>query len=88
MHPHGPHLQTVRDDAPLVHNITNFVAMNVMANVPLAVGASHAMVHAREEAAEFAGLAQALTVNIGTTDPDWGAASGQTLVVDGRLVCD
>lgn len=74
MHPPGPYLQTVRDTGPLVHNITNFVAMNVMANVLLAIGASPAMVHAREEAAEFAGLAQALTVNIGTADPDWGAA--------------
>jgi hydroxyethylthiazole kinase len=64
----------MRAAGPLVHNITNFVAMNVMANVLLAVGASPAMVHAREEAAEFAALAQALTVNIGTADPEWGAA--------------
>jgi hydroxyethylthiazole kinase len=64
----------MRDTAPLVHNITNFVAMNVMANVLIAVGASPAMVHAREEVGEFAALAQALTVNIGTADPDWGAA--------------
>ena len=70
----GTHLQTVRETGPLVHNITNFVAMNVMANVLLAIGASPAMVHARDEAAEFAGLAQALTVNIGTADPDWGEA--------------
>jgi hydroxyethylthiazole kinase len=64
----------MRDTAPLVHNITNFVAMNVMANVLIAVGASPAMVHAREEVGEFAALAQALTVNIGTADPEWGAA--------------
>jgi len=70
----GTYLHQMRATAPLVHNITNFVAMNVMANVLLAVGASPAMVHAREEAAEFAALAQALTVNIGTPDPDWGAA--------------
>lgn len=70
----GAYLARMRQAAPLVHNITNFVAMNVMANVLLAVGASPAMVHAREEAAEFAALAQALTVNIGTADPVWGAA--------------
>ncbi|WP_043846912.1 hydroxyethylthiazole kinase [Roseivivax marinus] len=70
----GYFLRTVRETGPLVHNITNFVAMNVMANVQLAIGASPAMVHAREEVAEFAGLAGALTVNIGTADPDWGAA--------------
>ena len=70
----GHHLAHLRAHPPLVHNITNFVAMNFMANVLLAVGASPAMVHARVEAAEFAALAQALTVNIGTADPDWGAA--------------
>jgi hydroxyethylthiazole kinase len=70
----GSQLAAVRDGSPLVHNITNFVAMNVMANVLLALGASPAMVHARAEVAEFAGLAQALTVNIGTADPEWGAA--------------
>ena len=69
----GQHLAAMREAAPLVHNITNFVAMNVQANVLLAVGASPAMVHAREEVAEFAGLAQALTVNIGTADAAWAA---------------
>ena len=43
------HLARVRETAPLIHNITNFVAMNAMANVLLAIGASPAMVHAREE---------------------------------------
>lgn len=70
----GQSLQQMRTAAPLVHNITNFVAMNPMANVLLAIGASPAMVHAREEVSDFAGLAQALTVNIGTADDAWGAA--------------
>jgi len=67
----------MRAQAPLVHNITNFVAMNTMANVLLAAGASPAMVHAREEVAEFAALAQALTVNVGTIDPIWAEAMEQ-----------
>ncbi|WP_416138406.1 hydroxyethylthiazole kinase [Halomonas sp. HK25] len=33
------HLSRVRERAPLVHNITNLVAMNTMANVLLAIGA-------------------------------------------------
>lgn len=70
----GQTLAIMRDTAPLVQNITNYVAMNVMANVLLAIGASPAMVHAREEAGEFAGLAQALSVNLGTFDPEWLAA--------------
>ena len=44
----GTHLATMRQTAPLVQNITNYVAMNVMANVLLAAGASPAMVHAEE----------------------------------------
>lgn len=61
----------MRAVAPLVHNITNYVAMNPMANVLLAAGASPAMLHAREEAAEFAAIAHALTINIGTLSADW-----------------
>ena len=84
---HGTHLDQMRAQAPLVHNITNYVAMNIMANVLLAVGASPAMVHARQEVAEFAGLAQALTVNIGTADPDWVEAmalAAQVMTQAGR----
>jgi len=65
------HLAGVRRHTPLIHNITNLVAMNTMANVLLAIGASPAMVHAREEAAEFTAIADALTVNIGTLSPHW-----------------
>ncbi len=65
------HLDAMRAATPLVQNITNFVAMNVMANVMLAAGASPAMVHAREEVEEFAGLASAVTINIGTLDTEW-----------------
>ncbi|MDA0923724.1 MAG: hydroxyethylthiazole kinase [Proteobacteria bacterium] len=70
----GQYLHQMRATAPLVHNITNYVAMNIMANVLLAAGASPAMVHAREEVAEFAGLSQALSVNIGTLDAPWAEA--------------
>ncbi len=70
----GKYLHDMRATAPLVHNITNYVAMNVMANVLLAVGASPAMAHARAEMDEFAGFSQALSVNIGTLDPDWVGA--------------
>ncbi|PZX17014.1 hydroxyethylthiazole kinase [Palleronia aestuarii] len=62
------HLERVRRDAPLVQYITNYVAMNVAANVLLAAGASPAMVHAREEAPGFAAMADALAINIGTID--------------------
>ena len=67
----GHYLAQMRARAPLVQNITNYVAMNVMANIMLAIGASPAMAHAQGEAGEFAGLADALSVNIGTLDPEW-----------------
>ncbi|EIC20653.1 hydroxyethylthiazole kinase [Thiorhodovibrio frisius] len=67
----GDALHRLRKEAPLVHNITNYVAMNPMANILLAAGCSPAMVHAPEEAAEFAAIASALTVNIGTLSRPW-----------------
>lgn len=64
-------LAQVRAQKPLVQNITNFVSMDVVANVLLAIGAAPAMVHAVEEAAEFAALASALVINVGTLSPPW-----------------
>lgn len=59
-------LARMRARSPLVQCITNHVATNIAANVLLAAGASPAMVHAEEEAGEFARIAAALTINIGT----------------------
>ena len=64
-------LQAVRRQAPLVHNITNFVVMNYSANALLAVGASPVMAHAKQEVKDMVGIAQALVLNIGTLEPDW-----------------
>ncbi len=61
-------LRQVRKDAPLVHNITNFVVMNSSANILLAAGASPVMAHSADEVAEMAG---ALVLNIGTLDRYW-----------------
>lgn len=64
-------LQKIRADAPLVHNITNFVVMNSSANILLAVGASPVMAHCRAEVDEMASMADALVLNIGTLQEDW-----------------
>lgn len=64
-------LTRLRREAPLVHCMTNYVAMNIAANVVLAAGASPAMVHAEEEASEFVAAAGALTINIGTLSTPW-----------------
>lgn len=66
-------LTLLRQSVPLVHCITNFVAMNLTANVLLAAGAAPAMVHAPEEAGAFAPMAGALSINIGTPDALWVA---------------
>ena len=62
---------SVRERSPLVHSITNHVAMNLNANFLLAAGASPVMAHAHEEVADMVGIAQALVLNIGTLDPYW-----------------
>ena len=45
----------IRREAPLVHNVTNLVAMTLSANVLIAAGASPIMSAAPEEAGELAG---------------------------------
>ncbi len=70
----------IRAEAPLVHNITNYVVMNTTANALLALGASPVMAHAIEEVAEMTGLARALVLNIGTLSAQWIEA----MVVAGR----
>ncbi len=64
-------ITAVRERAPLVHSITNFVVMNFNANVLLAAGASPVMAHAHEEVTEMASIAQAMVLNIGTLEPYW-----------------
>jgi len=64
-------VQKIRSEAPLIHNITNYVAMNTTANALLSIGASPVMAHAIEEVAEMVGIAQALVINIGTLSQPW-----------------
>lgn len=67
----GDTLTGLRERAPLVHNITNLVAMDLTANLLLAVGASPVMAHAREELYEIVDAADALSINIGTLSLSW-----------------
>ena len=62
----GELLEEARARRPLVQNVTNLVSMDIAANALLALGASPAMIHAPEETDEFAALADALVVNVGT----------------------
>jgi len=64
-------VEKIRKNAPLVHNITNYVVMNTTANALLALGASPVMAHALPEVEEMAGIAGALVINIGTLSDAW-----------------
>jgi len=46
----------IRDKAPLVHNITNYVVMNTTANALLSIGASPVMAHAEQGFVPWSGL--------------------------------
>ncbi len=59
-------LDALRARSPLVHCLTNEVVKQFTANVLLAAGAAPAMVEHAEEAGEFASVADALLVNLGT----------------------
>ncbi|MFO7800854.1 MAG: hydroxyethylthiazole kinase [Desulfovermiculus sp.] len=67
----GDALTQVREQGPLVHNITNYVVMNFTANALLALGASPVMAHAEEEVEEMISLSAALVLNIGTLSREW-----------------
>jgi len=61
----------VREQRPLVLNLTNYVVMNPTANALLALGASPIMAHAEQELADMAHIASSAVINIGTLDEAW-----------------
>jgi hydroxyethylthiazole kinase len=67
-------LAAVRENKPLIHNITNYVVMNYTANALLAMGASPVMAHAQNEVEDMVSFAGALVINIGTLEDDWIAS--------------
>ncbi len=64
-------LNLIREKAPLVHNITNYVVMNNTANALLAIGASPVMAHAVEEVNDMITIASVLVINMGTLSEKW-----------------
>lgn len=69
-------LAAVRERGPLVQCITNSVVTGFTANALLALGAAPAMVDNLDEAPVFAGVADALLINVGTLTP----ATGETML--------
>jgi hydroxyethylthiazole kinase len=64
-------IEDIRKTSPVVHNITNYVAMNNSANALLAIGASPVMAHAEDEVEDMVSIAGALVINIGTLSAPW-----------------
>ncbi|MDE5898392.1 MAG: hydroxyethylthiazole kinase [Treponemataceae bacterium] len=62
----GSCLEKVRAASPLVHNITNYVTVNDVANAILAVGGSPIMSDDGGEVEEITSICAALNINIGT----------------------
>ena len=62
----GKYLDNVREKSPLVHNITNYVTVNDVANALLACGASPIMADEPDDAVEITAICNGLNVNIGT----------------------
>jgi hydroxyethylthiazole kinase len=80
----GETLARIRNEKPLVHQITNYVVMNETANATLALGALPVMAHAIEEVEEMVRLAGALVLNIGTLSSPWV----ESMVLAGRAASD
>lgn len=62
----GACLDNVRKNVPLVHNITNYVTVNDVANIILACGGSPIMSDEPEDVADITSICGGLNINIGT----------------------
>ena len=62
----GSCLETVRKTTPLVHNITNYVTVNDVANALLACGGSPIMSDEPEDVEDITSICAGLNINIGT----------------------
>ena len=62
----GTYIQNVRKNTPLVHNITNYVTVNDVANVLLACGGSPIMSDEPEDVEDITSICSGLNINIGT----------------------
>ena len=62
----GEMLNKVRETTPLVHNITNYVTVNDVANVLLACGGSPIMSDEPQDVEDITSICGGLNINIGT----------------------
>jgi hydroxyethylthiazole kinase len=74
-------ITAVRETTPLVHNMTNYVTVNDVANAVLAIGASPIMADAIEETGDITAISNALVINIGTLN----ARTVASMIVSGQV---
>ena len=63
----------VREKHPIVHNITNYVTVNDVANILLACGGSPIMADDSEEVEDITSICQGLNINIGTLNKKYNS---------------
>ncbi|HNY00487.1 MAG TPA: hydroxyethylthiazole kinase [Oscillospiraceae bacterium] len=73
-------MRNVRSACPLIHNITNYVTVNDVANILLACGGSPIMADSPEEAEDIAVICGGLNINIGTLN----AATIPAMLIAGK----
>ena len=78
-------LSLIKEKRPIVHNITNYVVMNLTANALLAISASPIMAHAVEEIHDIIPLASSIVVNIGTLDCNWINSMQKAIEIANKL---
>lgn len=85
-------LENVRALRPLIHNITNYVTVNDVANALLAIGASPIMADDSAEVEDITSICAALNVNIGTlnksTIPSMMLAAKKAKSLGHKIVLD
>ncbi|MFR1517188.1 MAG: hydroxyethylthiazole kinase [Clostridia bacterium] len=88
----GTYLENVRKQTPLIHNITNYVTVNDVANILLACGASPIMSDDAEEVEEITSICGGLCINIGTlnrnTIPSMFLAGKKANALGHKIVLD
>lgn len=88
----GKALENVREKAPLIHNITNYVTVNDCANILLACGAAPIMADDIGEVEEITAICNGLNINIGTlnanTIPSMFAAGKKANALGHPVVLD
>lgn len=76
----GIFIENVRKNMPLVHNITNYVTVNDVANIVLACGGSPIMSDEPEDVEDITSICGGLNINIGTLNK----SSIESMFIAGR----